>query len=101
MFVYLVYSSECNDCDSENGLTAGVAAAIAVVITAVVLLPVGVALGCCGMWYMMRRGATSGQKVTQLQAAIYEEPATPAVELANIPLTDNQAYGHVNTGKRN
>ena len=86
------------------GLSIGAAVGIAVAITLLVSLPVGVALGCCGtMWYMMRRGATSGQKVTQLQAAIYEEPATPAVELVTIHLTENQAYGHFNThtNKRN
>ena len=75
------------------GLSTGAAVGITMAITLLVSLPVGVALGCCGVWwYMLRRGATSGQKVTQLQAAIYEEPATPAV---SIPLTDNQAYGHV------
>ena len=87
-----------DDEESESaGLSTGVAVGITVAITLLVALPVGVALGCCGMWYMMRRGATSGQKVTQLQAAICEEPVTPAVEPATIPLTDNQAYGHVNT----
>ena len=94
-----------DDEESESaGLSTGAAVGIAVAITAIVLLPVGVALGCCGMWwYMMRCGATSGQKVAQLQAAIYEEPATPAMKAASIPLTDNQAYGHVNmhTYKRN
>ena len=93
-------SSECSDCDGEDCLTAGtgVVAAIAVVVTLLVSLPVCVTLGCYGMWYiMMRRSATSGQKVTQLQAAIYEEPV---VEPATIPLTDNQAYGHVKTSMR-
>ena len=83
--------------DESAGLSTGAAVGITLAISLLVALPVGVALGCCGMWYMMRRGATSGQKVTQLQAAIYEEPATPAVKTATIPLTDNQAYGHVNT----
>ena len=94
---------EC-ECDSESGgLSAGGAAGIAVVVTLLVVLPVGVVLGCCGMWCVMRYsgGPTSGggqQKVGQLQAAIYEEPSP--VETA-IPLTDNQAYGHVNTHSRN
>ena len=88
-----------NDEESERaGLSTGAVVGITLAITAIVLLPVGLVLGCCGMWwYMMRRGATSGQKVAQLQAAIYEEPATPEVEPATMPLTDNQAYGHVNT----
>ena len=91
---------ECT-CESESdggGLSAGGASGIAVVVTLLVVLPVGVVLGCCGMWCVMRYsgGPTSGggqQKVGQLQAAIYEEPSP--VETA-IPLTDNQAYGHVN-----
>ena len=37
----------------------------------------------------------SGQKVTQLQAALYEEPAAVSTA-ASIHLTDNQAYGHIN-----
>ena len=86
--------SNDEDCES-NGLSIGAAVGITLAISLLVALPVGVALGCCGMWYMMRRGATSSQKVTQLQAAIYEEPVTPAVEPVTIPLTDNQAYGHV------
>ena len=77
------------------GLSIGAAVGITLAISLLVALPVGVALGCCGMWYMMRRGATSGQKVTQLQAAIYEEPVTPAAEPVTITLTENQAYGHV------
>ena len=87
--------SNDEDCES-NGLSIGAAVGITLAISLLVSLPVGVALGCCAtMWYMMRRCATSSQKVTQLQAAIYEEPVTPAVEPATIPLTDNQAYGHV------
>ena len=85
------------------GLSAGGVAGITFAITLLVVLPVGVVLGCCGMWCVMRYsgGPTSGggqQKVEQLQAAIYEEPSP--VETA-IPLTDNQAYGHVNTRSRN
>ena len=88
-----------DDEESENsGLSTGAAVGITLAISLLVVLPVGVALGCCGMWYMMRRGATSGQKVTQLQAALYEEPVSTA---ASIHLTDNQAYGHVNTRTRN
>ena len=83
------------------GLSTGAAVGIAVAISLLVALPAGVALGCCSMWwYMMRRGATSGQKVTQLQAALYEEPAAVSTA-ASIHLTDNQAYGRVNTHTRN
>ena len=86
--------SNDEDCES-TGLSIGAAVGITLAISLLVSLPVGVALGCCGMWYMMRRGATSGQKVTQLQAAIYEEPVTSAVKPVTIHLTENQAYGHV------
>ena len=88
--------------ESESaGLSTGAAVGITLAITLIVALPVGVALGCCGMWwYTMRRGATSGQKVTQLQEALYEEPAAVSTA-ASIHLTDNQAYGHVNTHTRN
>ena len=91
------------ECESESGgLSAGAIAGITFAITLLVVLPEGVVLGC-GMWCVMRYsgGPTSGggqQKVGQLQAAIYEEPSP--VETA-IPLTDNQAYGHVNTRSRN
>ena len=79
-----------DDEESESaGLSTGAAVGIAVAISLLVALPVGVALGCCGMWwYMMRCGATSGKKVTRLQAALYEEPVSTA---ASIHLTDNQA----------
>ena len=86
-----------DDEESESaGLSTGAAVGITLAISLLVVLPVGVALGCCGMWYMMRRGATSGKKVTQLQAALYEEPAAVSTA-ASIHLTDNQAYGRVNT----
>ena len=99
-------SDGCSDSDSDSesdGLSAGAVAGIAVVITLLVSLPVGVVIGCCSMWCMMRhgRGATSGgtkQKMEQLQGAIYEEPGP--VDTA-IPLSDNQAYGHVNVQRRN
>ena len=92
-------SDGCSDSDSDSesdGLSAGAVAGIAVVITLLVI-------GCCSMWCMMRhgRGATSGgtkQKMEQLQGAIYEEPGP--VDTA-IPLSDNQAYGHVNVQRRN
>ena len=88
-----------DDEESDSaGLSTGAAVGIAVAISLIVALPVGVVLGCCSMWWcMMRRGATSGQKVTQLQEAVFEEPVSTA---AGIHLTDNQAYGHINTHTR-
>ena len=86
------------DDSNSDGLSASAAAGIAVAITLLVSLPVGVVIGLCVAWCMRRRGrgATSGgtqQKMEQLQGAIYEEPGP--VDTA-IPLSDNQAYGHVN-----
>ena len=91
------------DGGEEDGLSAAATAGIAVAVTAIVSLPVGVVIGLCVAWCMMRRGrgATSGgtrQKMEQLQGAIYEEPGP--VDTA-IPLSDNQAYGHVNMQRRN
>ena len=96
-----VTPSDNSDSESD-GLSASAAAGIAVAIT-IVSLSVGVVIGLCVAWCMMRRGrgATSGgtkQKMEQLQGAIYEEPGP--VDTA-IPLSDNQAYGHVNMQRRN
>ena len=95
-------SDGCSDSKSD-GLSASAAAGITVAISIIVLLPVGVVIGLCVAWCMMRcgRGATSRgtqQKMEQLQGAIYEEPGP--VDTA-IPLSDNQAYGHVNMQRRN
>ena len=69
------------------------ASVIAGAVTLLVTLPVGVVLGCCGMWYMMRRrqGHTlerTEQKMEQMQEAIYDEPLETTIHLS-----DNQAYG--------
>ena len=59
----------------------------------IVTLPIGVVLGCCAMWYMMRhrQGHTlehPEQKMEQMQEAIYDEPLETTIHLS-----DNQAYG--------
>ena len=70
--------------------------AITLTITLVVSLPVGVVIGCCGMWFTMkRRGGGRGGVEKRELAAIYEEPAPP-VETA-ITLSENQAYGRVSS----
>ena len=68
------------------------ASVIAGAVTLIVTLPVGVVLGCCGMWYMMRhrQGHTlerPEQKIEQMQEAIYDEPLETTIHLS-----DNQAY---------
>ena len=69
------------------------ASVIAGTVTLLVTLPVGVVLGCCAMWYMMRcrQGHTlesPEQKMEQMQEAIYDEPLETTIQLS-----DNQAYG--------
>ena len=58
------------------------------------ILPVGVVLGCCGMWCMMRRRHDHTfehpKQKKQVQEAIYDEPLETA-----IPLSNNEAYGHI------
>ena len=84
------------DDSTSDGLSAGTAAGLAVALTLLVALPVGVVLGCCGLWCIWRRGRGSSGKGTQqkVQGAIYEVPGPGPVDTA-IPLTDNQAYGQV------
>ena len=92
----------------QTGLSAaGAAAGIAVAATLLVVLPVGVVLGYCGMWCLMRsRGkmATTvpgDREKKELAGAIYEEPAAAAAPVEMVfSLFDNQAYGEVNTEQR-
>ena len=85
----------------EEALSAGAVAGIAVTATLLLALPVGVVIGLGVAWCGMRRGrgpTSEGgqQKSQQLQEAIYEEPLETA-----IPLRDNQAYGHLDTQRKN
>ena len=78
--------------DGPNGDNPAVSV-IAGAVTLIVTLPVGVVLGCCAMWYIMRRrqGHTlehPEQKMEQIQEAIYDEPLETTIHLS-----DNQAYG--------
>ena len=106
---YFVMS--CIVCQSNNGedtcksegevLSAGGAAGIAVTVTLLLALPVGVVIGLGVAWYVMRRGrdpTSEGhqQKMEQVQEAIYEEPPE-----TTIPLSDNQAYGHFDIQRKN
>ena len=84
--------------EGREGISTAVAVAVTLVVTILVVLPVGVVIGCCGgMWWMMKRGGGGGGGVgggeKREMGAIYEEPVA-AVETA-IPLTHNEAYGHI------
>ena len=65
---------------------------VAVAITALLSLPVGVAIGLCLPRCITRTSAGREKKAGQLGGAINEEPSP--VETA-IPITDNQAYDPV------
>ena len=89
-FVICIVDLIGNDGANGNCVAASV---ITGAVTLIVILPVGVVLGCCGMWYMMRRrqGHTlecPEQKMEQIQEAIYDEPLETTIHLS-----DNQAYG--------
>ena len=79
----------------------GSVVAITVVVTLVLAVPVGVALGCSGMWCLMKsqgykrdRPSDSGKKkTTELTGVIYEEPVAVAPVETVFSLSDNQAYG--------
>ena len=87
--------------DDSPSLSTGGAVAIAIVLTLLVSLPVGVIIGMClSRCICKSRGVQ--EKEQQLQegtnVVIYEEPDVK-IE-TDIPLSDNQAYGHVNMQRR-
>ena len=88
------------ECDSQI-LSSGAVAGIAVTISVLMALPLGVLIGCWGVWCGKRWGREDTQKEQQQQlqgAAIYEEPGPVATA---IPLSDNLAYGHVSRQRGN
>ena len=83
----------------DNALSPEAAAGIAIGVSLLVAVPVGVVLGCCGMWFIMRSQGkkdlhgNEGEK--RELGAIYEDPnLPPAVETA-ITISENEAYGQV------
>ena len=72
---------QCNNSLSAVGLAAG----IAVVISLLVVLPVGVVISCCGMWCLIKRSV--GQE--DLPGNIYD---VPSLTDSTFPLSD-EAYG--------
>ena len=90
-----------SDDDNSVNLSTGGAVAIAIVLTLLVSLPVGVIIGVCVTWCICKSRGVQ-EKGQQLQertnVVIYEEPDVK-IE-TDIPLSDNQAYGHVNMQRR-
>ena len=92
---------ESDDEDDSPSLSTGGAVAIAIVFTLLVSLPVGVIIGVCVTWCICKSRGVQ-EKEQQLKGGtnvvIYEEPDVK-IE-TDIPLSDNQAYGHVNMQRR-
>ena len=70
----------------ESIVSVDVVAGIAVALSLLVVLPVGVVFGCCGMWCLMK---SRGRKKRRMAPPLYEEPKPV------FSLTENQAYGQV------
>ena len=92
-------SAVISDTDEEKGdsLSTGGIVAITLVLTLLVSLPMGVMIGCCGMWCIIKphKYNPHEEKGQQLQEEtnvdLYEVPDF-LVE-TNIPLSQNEAYG--------
>ena len=80
----------------NNILPVGVVGGITLVVTLLVVLPVGVVLGCCGSWCLLRCRNNKKQKRANA-SPLYEEPVKPS----GFSLTENQVYGHVYTPTEN
>ena len=87
--------------DDSPSLSTGGAVAIAIVLSILVSLPVGIIIGVCVTWCICKSRGVQ-EKEQQLKegtnVVIYEEPDVK-IE-TDIPLSDNQAYGHVNMQRR-
>ena len=90
-----------NTTDGSSALSAGAAEGIAVAATFLATLPVGVALGCCGMWFLMRsrgkRALHGNQEKREKQkemVELYEDPDRMKTEFS---VSSNQAYGQIST----
>ena len=83
-------------CSDENGLSVGAATGITLIVTLLVVVPVGVVLAGCVMHCLLRsRSYTfarnkSDRKELRVTSAVYDEPMTPVFSL-----TENRAYGQV------
>ena len=88
--------------DDSRSLSTGGAVAITLVLTLLVSLPVGVIIGMCLSRCISKSRGVQEKEQQQLKegtnVVIYEEPDVK-IE-TDIPLSDNQAYGHVNMQRR-
>ena len=70
-------------------------------ITLVAGVPLGVALGCCGMWCLMNKkkrggyGVSNGAGEKEMREEVYEEPEPAAASETVFALSGNQAYCQV------
>jgi hypothetical protein len=89
--------SDCDQRKSDESCLLGLAAGIAVVLSLLVVLPVGVVLGCGGMWCLMgereRRLHSSVKRSERRQESHYDEPVPTQ---SAITVTHNQAYASGN-----
>ena len=88
--------------DGCGATMVGLAAGIAVAITLVAGVPLGVALGCCGLWCLLKRrrggygvSGGAGEKEKEMKEEVYEEPVPTAASETVFSLSDNQAYCQV------
>ena len=105
LYMYISWHGEDSCKSEEEALSAGVVAGIAVTVTLLLAIPVGVVIGVGVACYGKRRGQGPSihsegdqHKSQQVQEAVYEEPPETAHA---IPLSDNQAYGHFDIQRRN
>ena len=75
---------------TEDMLSVGAAAGIVAAVSLLVVLPLGVVLGCCGLWCLMKSRV---RKRKENAPAYYEEVQRPGKTV--ISLTENEAYGQI------
>ncbi|CAI8026808.1 hypothetical protein GBAR_LOCUS15360 [Geodia barretti] len=91
------------ECGDTNVFVDGAAGGFTVAASVLVVLLVGLLLGCSGMWFLMRQGSCCKRGISvdrheKELAAIYDEPAAVG---GAICMSENQAYGQVSPCNRN
>ena len=90
------------NCDSSSGLSVGALIGVGIVLMLIGAL-VGVALGCCGMWFLLKKknrggygvSGGAGEKEMEMNEEVYEEPEPAAASETVFALSGNQAYCQV------